>query len=247
MTLKIVQLSDCHLPANPDQPYRGENADENLRRVWQTAGRWRPDVVLLTGDLSEDGSAASYARLKSVLDTRAPVLALPGNHDDSATMRRYFPHGPWDGPSSHEAGDWCLILLNSSRPGRIDGVFDQADAEALHGALEQTQKAHVLLALHHQPIPVEAPWIDRYPLREPDIFLSVVDSEPRVRCVVWGHIHHHFAAERDGVLMLGSPSTAANSLARAARFTPDPAGPACRRLALGSDGAVAYGQLYSAE
>ena len=62
---------------------------------------------------------------------------------------------------------------------------------------------HILVALHHQPVPVNAPWIDRYALEEPERFLNYIDRENRVRCVAWGHVHHAFSTERNGVAYSG--------------------------------------------
>jgi Icc protein len=101
----------------------------------------------------------------------------------------------------------------------------------------------VLLALHHQPVPVNAPWIDRYGLKDPARFFSYVDRERRIRCIVWGHVHHDFRLERRGVVMLGAPSTVANSLPQTRRFTLDMEGPSCRWLELNSDGRVETGLL----
>lgn len=243
--LKIAQLSDSHLPKNPAAPYRGENADENLARVWEKAKAWGPDLLLLTGDLSEDASEASYDRMAALLGTEVPILALPGNHDVGAVMRKRFPEGPWAGPCLHEAGNWLIVLTDSTLPGRVEGGFSAEEIDQLRNAMAASSQEHILLALHHQPVPVSAPWIDRYALRDPEAFLELVDKEPRVRCVLWGHIHHHFAEDRSGVLMLGAPSTAANSVARSDRFEADPAGPACRRIELESNGGVAYGQLFA--
>ncbi len=246
MILKIVQLSDCHLQGDPAATYRGENADRNLQKVWASARTWCPDLVLLTGDLSEDASGASYRRLAAMLETSVPILALPGNHDDGVVMHRYFPRGPWKGPMLYERGNWCIVMTDSTRRGKVGGYFSEKDIDAVARALNQTGQEHLLVALHHQPVSVETPWIDRYPLHDPDRFLDVVCSEPRVRCVLWGHIHHHFATQRDGILMLGAPSTAVNTVPGATRFTADEAGPACRRLELGADGEVVYGQIYAA-
>lgn len=243
--LKIVQLSDSHLPADPNTPYRGEIADANLARVWENARAWAPDLVLLTGDLSEDGSDASYERMARIVDAEVPILALPGNHDNHARMQKRFPRGPWAGPLAWEAGKWLMVLTDSTVRGRVEGRFSDQAIEEIETVLSASDRQHVLLALHHQPVPVAAPWIDRYPLTDPEGFLKLVDGEPRVRCVLWGHIHHHFALERNGVLFLGGPSTAANSLPRAGRFEPDPAGPSCHRIELGDAGAVAYGQFYA--
>ena len=245
MSVKIIQISDCHLPADPATPYRGENADANLSAVWQKAMAWGPDLVLLTGDLSEDASEASYERLGALLQADLPFLAIPGNHDEPELIRRLFPDGPWEGPFIREAGTWGIILADSTVRGRVSGRFTAEGLEELRAAMAGNEMDHLLVALHHQPVPVDAPWIDRYPLEDAGAFLHVIDAEPRVRCVIWGHIHHHFAVDRGGVLMLGAPSTAANSLPRSARFELDPAGPACRSLVLSSEGTVAYGQLYA--
>lgn len=241
--IKIAQLSDCHLQAEPHLPYRGQDPDANLEQVLEIARAWGPELLLLSGDLSEDASVASYQRLSTLLETNIPVLALPGNHDDPAVMRQHFPHGPWGGPLCFETQNWAVVLIDSIRPGRIDGELSAEALEQIENTISESPAEHLLLALHHQPVPVAAPWIDRHALKHPGGFLGLIDREPRVRCVVWGHIHHHFAEDRDGVLFLGAPSTAANSLARSQRFSPDPAGPACRTLELEGSGGVVYGQL----
>jgi Icc protein len=242
--LRVVQLSDCHLSADPAKPYRGQDADRNLQKVWAKAVDWGPDLILLSGDLSDDASEASYQRLGDMLRTELPVLALPGNHDAPDLMRRHFPSGPWEGPLAHESGNWMILMCDSNLPLRVEGGFSEQDLDRIREALGQSESDHILVALHHQPVKVAAAWIDKYRLMNPAGFLEVLDNEPRVRCLVWGHIHHHFAEERNGVLLLGAPSTVANSLARSDRFDRDPAGPACRTLELGAGGNVRYGQLF---
>ena len=247
MPLRVIQISDSHLRADPGVPYRGQDADANLERVWRSAQGWNPDVILLTGDLSEDESPASYERLLKMVDGEIPLLALPGNHDNPETMQEYFPNGPWGEPFAFETGSWLMVCLDSKLPGRIEGGLSEQSLERLKEILAQSTREHVLLALHHQPIPVNAPWIDRYPLSNPEPFLELVESEPRIRCVTWGHIHHHFAENREGVMFLGSPSVAVNSKAGSVRFDTDPAGPACRTLELDRSGSVTFGQLYGDE
>ena len=45
--LRVVQISDCHLPADPRTPYRGQDADANLKGVWEKVVSWSPDLILL--------------------------------------------------------------------------------------------------------------------------------------------------------------------------------------------------------
>lgn len=237
-------MSDCHLSLDPQTDYRGSSADRGLASMLPALRLWQPDTLLLTGDVSEDGSAAAYGRASARLSTvGAPVLALPGNHDDPAVMRAFFPGGCWDGPLSVEARGWQLVLLDSNQPGQVSGRFSAAGLEALDHCLRAGRAAHVLLALHHQPVPVGSDWIDRYPLDEAAQFWAVVDRHPRVRCVVWGHVHQDFRQQRGEVLLLGAPSSAANSLPDRENFTLDLAGPACRWLDLLVDGTVETGLL----
>lgn len=243
--VRIVQVSDCHLPREPGTPYRGLNADRNLESLLPGIRLWQPDLLLLTGDVSEDGSAPAYGRVCARLSTvGAPVFALPGNHDDAAAMRPFFPLGAWGGVYEHQARNWQLLLLDSTIPGEVPGRLDEGTLEALDHALSRSQAPNALLALHHQPVPVDSPWIDRYPLLNSEDFFEVVERHPQVRVITWGHVHQAFEAYRGEVRLLGSPSTVANSLPGKERFTPDLGGPACRWLELESDGRVETGLMY---
>lgn len=242
--LKVLQVSDCHVAANPAADYRSQNADRNLGSILSAAQDWHPDLVLATGDISEDASPESYARVATLLGTLgAPILALPGNHDDPAVMCRFFPEGPWDGPYLKKKGRWSLVLLNSTAPGKISGSFSQTGLLQLDKQLQRDDGDFALVALHHQPVPVNAHWIDRYGLEDPEPFLEVIDRNQKVRCIAWGHVHHDFQAKREDVVLLGAPSSVANSLPGTQRFSLDSAGPACRWLELGPNGIVETGLI----
>jgi Icc protein len=242
--VRLVQLSDCHVPSDPAATYRGLDAGGALERLLVAVRSYSPDLVLLTGDVSEDAGDVSYDRVaRSLAGLETPVLALPGNHDDPAVMQRYFPQGPWRGPAFYPLGDWLLVLLDSTVPGRIDGALSRATVSALEQGLADSAAAHVLVALHHQPLPVASPWIDKYALEtdQAERLLALLEGDGRARCVTWGHVHQDFRAERGGMLLLGTPSTVANGVPGRAKFTLDENGPACRWLVLGTDGSVETG------
>jgi len=243
MSLKIIQLSDCHVSASPDAVYRGIDPRATLQSLLPRVRDWSPDLVLLTGDLAEDASAGAYAFLRDALaKIDAPVISIPGNHDDPAGQGRYFPATATETPLVRIAKGWKLIMLNSAAEGRIEGVLSEAMLEGLGTALRQAP-VPTMVVLHHQPVPTDSPWIDRYALREPEAFWSIIDQYESVRAVCWGHIHHDFEALRGEVCLLGAPSTSRNSLARQKRFTGDPAGPAARWFELGADGRLGTGLL----
>ena len=243
--LRVVQISDCHVAASPGVPYRGQNAAENLSSLLAPVRSWAPDLVLLTGDVSEDASEDSYRIVAGLLDEiPAPLYALPGNHDEPDTMRRFFAQGPWSGPLVIERGAWRIVLLDSTRSGEVSGFFSTAELRAFEATAREGDPCHLLVGLHHQPVATGSAWIDRYALQQAHEFLQTLEGLDRLRCVIWGHIHHDFRSWRDGVAMLGAPSTAVNSLPGMEQFTSDPKGPACRWLELAPDGAVRTGILY---
>ena len=238
----IVQLTDCHLPAGRKQKFRGISPHENLNRLIDRVKAMNPDLLLATGDLSEDGSRASYLALRNYLKPLGiPVLALPGNHDDPGLLAEVFPGSPVDTIVVSEHGPWQVVRLNSCLPGRPEGRLSEKTLTDLERFLGNNQQRPLLIALHHQPVSIGSPWIDKYRLQNPEHFLQLIDQQANVKAVVWGHVHQVFEASRNGIAMLGSPSSAINGLTAAQKFTPDARGPAFRWLELKADGTTLTG------
>lgn len=236
-SIRIAQITDCHLPADPNQGYRGIDPYKNLELLLQKVQALKPDLILASGDLSEDGSPASYNALQRFFSSLgAPVLALPGNHDDAALLAKAFPGSPTDTIEVTEHGRWQIIRVNSCLPGRPHGRISEASLAGLEEVLARDEGRPRLLAVHHQPLLVGSPWIDKYCLFGPEAFLQVIDQSPDVKAVVWGHVHQVFENDRYGTAMMGSPSSAINCLPGAQKFSGDPTGPAFRWLELKKDG-----------
>lgn len=241
-TLRIAQLTDCHLPASPDCDYRGINAYTNLELVLAKVREFGPDLILASGDLSEDASPSSYFALKAYLEQlQVPVLALPGNHDEPGLLAQTFPGSPVDDVVTSEPGDWQIIRLNSCIEGRPDGRVTASNLQQLAALLQAEPERDRIIVLHHQPVLVGSPWIDKYCLQEPEEFLQLVDKYSSIKAVLWGHVHQEFAVVRQGTQMLAGPSSAINSLPGKETFTADPGGPAFRWLLASEDGTLTTG------
>ena len=226
--MRIIQLSDCHVSAAADAVYRGIDPRAGFEQLLTAVADWQPDLILLTGDLAEDGSREAYQYLYSRLaPLGVPVHCLPGNHDVAVVQAQVFASTTIGEPVQVRAADWLLLLLNSSRPGLIGGKLDDPQLEALQCALD-AHPGPAMVFLHHQPIPVGSTWIDRYALEDPDRLWQVLDRHDNARLVAWGHVHQEFEGERNGVTLLSAPSSAINSLPGKETFTPDDEGPACR-------------------
>ena len=91
--------------------------------------RQRPDAVIFTGDTTQHGQPAEYARLRELLDPLLPPLYLvPGNRDDNAALRDAFrdkAYLPQQGECLHYAVDVDgarLVGLDSTAAGERKGV-----------------------------------------------------------------------------------------------------------------------------
>jgi len=239
MSIRIAQISDCHLPANPLHTYRGINPCRNLEALLEKVKSLQPDLILASGDLSEDGSKDSYHLIRDLFDLiGVPVLALPGNHDDPALLADAYPGSPVDSVQVTQHGSWQIIRLNSCILDNPCGRISEKSLSELESILARDADQPSLVAVHHQPVMVGSPWIDKYRMLGPEPFLQLIDQYAAIKAVVWGHIHQVFKTERPGTLMLGGPSSAINGIPGAEKFTPDMLGPACRLLELRADGSL---------
>jgi 3',5'-cyclic AMP phosphodiesterase CpdA len=203
----IAQLSDSHVVADgllggvlDTAAYLGAAVDavNAMDRL--------PDMVLVTGDLVDDGARAAYERFADVMDgLRCGWFALPGNHDDAATMADVLAGhvpvgGPRPGSGVLEVGGVSIVCVCSARPGRPDGEFDDVDAVWLAAELAAAPRA--LVALHHPPVDLGLRAMDSMHLDEPSTHrLGAVFAAHPPAAVLCGHVHRaSFTAWADTVV-----------------------------------------------
>lgn len=229
----LLQLSDCHLPADPALPYRGQNADAQLQRLLPACRLLNPDGVVLSGDVAEDGSAGAYRRAVALLLDLAPRAAwIPGNHDEPGLMGEIFAAAGYQSGPLLDWGGWQIVLLDSTLGDRPEGRLDD---ERLQPLDRLTTAQPALVFVHHQPLPVDSAWIDKYALQEPERLWARLDPAV-VKIVTFGHVHQAFNGQHQGIACLSAPSSVANSQPGMARFTHDPTGPKARWFRLWPDG-----------
>lgn len=227
VTVTVVQLSDTHLCAEPGPGRNGRDPDLRVGAVIsalrRTLGGRSPQLVLLTGDLTDDGSEAGCRRLAGLLaPLGAPVVAVPGNHDLGPELEAVF--GP---PGPVEIGGWRVVAVSSRVPGRVEGasdpdtllgVLDTAPAGATPGSTPVVGTP-TILALHHPPDgPSAHPW---FQLGGASRLLAGLAGRPQVRLVLSGHLHQPFERRRGRLCLLGAPSTLYAIRHQGRSWTPD--------------------------
>jgi len=195
----ILQLSDPHIGA-PDGDPEGDLA-RAVARARELAPA--PDVVLVSGDLSEHAAPGEYARVRELLaPLDAPILALPGNHDDSAMLREAFP------ATTHADGPIRVLTLDSRRPGRDDGALGAEQLARLDADLADGDGRPAIVALHHPPIATGMPFLDDIGLDPGDgAALREIAARHRVARIVAGHVHMTAQGLLGATPVLTCPST----------------------------------------
>ncbi len=242
-SIRVIQLSDCHLFKNPEGKLLGLNTEHSLGEVMDLIEAEQPDMdlVLATGDLSQDGTSDSYARFHQHMARFAcPVYWLPGNHDLTDIMANHQIAQRMS-PCVIDLENWHIVMLDSTIRGKVPGNFTASELQFLDGALQASAGKHVLIALHHQPVPVGSHWLDQQIVGNAADFFKVVDKFSNVKTILWGHVHQVFETVRNGVKLMSVPSTCVQFKPRSQDFAVDSAAPGYRWLDLHADGRVDTG------
>jgi Icc protein len=193
----VLQISDTHLNAAPHTP-ADNDPDATLLATIDAVRDVRADLVLLTGDLADDGSEAALRRLRTVVDDLStPLLAVAGNHDLLDNVRAVF--GTLD---TVEVGRWRVMGVESVIPGQDHG---SVDVERLTERLDRVDDRPTLIAIHHPP---RSPSTNHmFQLIGADAMVAALRDRPHVRAIVSGHLHEVFDRREGDLQICGGPSS----------------------------------------
>lgn len=243
-TKRLIQISDCHLGPLTSEALLGLNTDESLHDVLALIAKKESTVeyMICTGDIASAGHDSCYHRFLDIVHqyVTAPLAWLPGNHDSVPIMAALNLPNP---PESRkvEYGNWLIVLLDSVVPRKVHGNFEQSELDFLDQTLAANPHKHIMVMLHHQPVPVGSVWIDQYIVRNADAFFTVTDRYPQVKAIVWGHVHQDFRGKRKGVELVATPSTCVQFKPKCDDFTVDTQMPGYRWFDLNDDGTFTTG------
>lgn len=239
----LVQLTDSHLFADPQGTLLGMNTRDSLQRVIDKVVEEQPriDLLLATGDLSQDGTEHSYRSFRDLTAVLgAPARWLAGNHDEPLPMEQVAQGSELLDPQV-DIGNWRILMLNSAVPGAVPGVLDEGQLELLTRSLDEAPERHHLICFHHQPVAIGCAWMAPIGLRNADVLFDRLKGYPQVRALLWGHIHQEWDQVHDGVRLLASPSTCIQFEPHSEDFKVGEQAPGYRWLRLHADGAIETG------
>jgi len=239
--VRVLHLTDPHLFADTQGSLRGRVTHDSLQRViaHYTASAWRAQLVALTGDIVHDDSAWAYDHCRELISALSlPVLCIPGNHDVPELMRSRLPGPPFDYCGVIRVGAWLVVGIDTTVAGRAGGAISDAEFARLASCVADSDAEHVMVCLHHPPVPMGSVWLDSVGLDNRGRFLSSLQDLDRVRIAIFGHAHQAYDDIIDGVRIVGTPSTCRQFLPGSDEFAVDDKPPAYRRITLGAGGSI---------
>lgn len=210
--LKIIQITDTHLFSDSRAMLFQSECNSNFQKVIKQIAINELkdlDLILLTGDLSQDETEESYNKIvRALADFAVPIFWIPGNHDNLEIISSTLKKASFYHLRELDLKFWKLIFLNTKCPGMEAGFLEPVEMHALQKAIKEAelQDKNVALIMHHHPISVSTPLIDEYILKNNADFWDVV-AKTRVKLIICGHVHNDYTLNHMNISLESGPAT----------------------------------------
>ena len=222
----IAHVTDPHLGLDtsmlPGHPGPAMALRRTLAHVRELAPT--PDLLLLTGDLTENGKPQDYETLRGILREELPppsaggplVLAVPGNHDAPAVARQMLSElmpVAADAPEGRtcihiEHGLMHFLGLDTVVPGKSYGILDDVQLDWLEAQLSDCNGQPTVIFMHHPPMLSGITAMDSCGLlRDRDRLRRSVAAHGGVQLIAAGHLHRPLVGSLGGTPVMVAPST----------------------------------------
>jgi 3',5'-cyclic AMP phosphodiesterase CpdA len=186
---RLLHVSDLHF---------GRDRPELLPPLIDTINALAPDIVAISGDLTQRARASQFRQARNLIDSlQSPVLVVPGNHDtplDNLPERVFMPwrrYRKWIStdlePQVHDP-DWSIIGINSVNPlGWQRGWFDAKDIRTVEQGFADTPDTAFRIVVVHHPLE-HLPGERKKLMRGADAAISAL-ARLGTDIVLSGHLH----------------------------------------------------------
>ncbi len=211
----IVQISDLHLAPEGIKTLGVAPMAQNLALCIERINALVPkvDLVMITGDITHDGTLAEAENAARILQAlRAPYYVLPGNHDDRNVLWSAFggaaiPARP-DGFLNYvvEAADLRLIAMDSVMTGGNGGQTCDVRLDWLMARLDEAPGVPTAIFMHHPPARMGVVESDLDGFEGAERLGGIIGAHSNVLGLFCGHIHLAAHVQWNGTTVSTAPS-----------------------------------------
>lgn len=204
--IRIAHLSDIHYNPEDKSVLSRMFADRNifvesyLEACFKELAEYKPDIILISGDLTHEAGPKAYQFLRKEFDKAfpdVPVLCAMGNHDIRPAFREGFL-GEQASDTPYEA---CVMVkgcrfisMDSAFTAGLEGVLTDEMIDRLESLLTKPAARGSFLLMHH-PVMREAKTMG---FTMSERFARLLQSR-KITGIFNGHVHGTYASSIYGV------------------------------------------------
>jgi Icc protein len=236
--VSLLQITDSHLSKNVNFTLQGMNTYDSLHKVLSDIKVCSFDFISITGDISEDGSRASYQHFLKLIQEFGINLnvLVPGNHDNYKKMQSVFDKTVFQ--QLQFEGNWLFVAINSQVVGEDYGYISSKQLEILKNSIRDNPDKFIVIFMHHHVLPLGSAWIDNYMLHNSDELHAILHEAKNVKAVISGHVHQEFFELYNHIQFFCSPSTCMQFKPNVSQFEIDKIIPGYRKFCFYPDGQI---------
>jgi 3',5'-cyclic AMP phosphodiesterase CpdA len=192
--MRIVQLSDIHIGSYFNQDVFDIVVDEVNNQL-------KPDAIIITGDLTDEGLLFQFERAHTQISrfNCSNIIVLPGNHDYRHTgyllFKKFFPSST----QIYEFNDSVAVLtVGTARPDRDEGEVGYRQSLWVENTLSRYANKLKVIAMHHHLIGIPDTGTDKIVILDAgDTLRAFLQSG--VNLVLCGHKHRPWVWKLGGL------------------------------------------------
>ncbi len=219
MKINFIHISDTHIGSETDFLLHDINTYQCTQNLIKLIKDFNApvDFILHSGDIVNRPHPKSYELADQAFsETKYPLIYVPGNHDDPASVRklnRIVPKSCYlnnDNSSfTFEFNGYRILVLDCNGKPEIDphGIFEKAQEAALDRYLKENSSPRIVF-LHFPPISMDIPWVDRdmLLLNGENLHNRLANDKNGAVSLFFGHIHRRVSLIKDGISYFSAPS-----------------------------------------
>ena len=178
----VVQISDLHVGSQ----FLAEKFEILVKEVNQL----QPDVIVVTGDLTNEGLMKEYEKSKDLLSrfNTKKMISISGNHDYRNTgyllFKKYFPFETVNELNENVV----LVTIGTARPDRNEGEVGYRQNLWLERTMKKYKHHIKIVAMHHHLVAIPDTGSDQLTVVDAgDVLRTILDTG--VDLVLCGHKH----------------------------------------------------------